>query len=179
MSAGACEPISRIVVRELIRSPAFKQLVKDHLSAAAVEPEAAARELVLEDVEFSAAVAVSTARNATDAARSLAELGRTIQAWPEPILHALAEQLLDQLEPEAFVQAVAVWWELFERLVLSDPARRRRLDARATALVEAALDKAGRILATQPALARALMAFAARVVWAALRASLPVNRRTG
>jgi len=174
------ESITRIVLRELLRSPAVKQLVKDHLRAPQADPQGAVSELVFEDVEFSASVAIAAARNATDLARALVELGRIAEGLPDPILHALAEQWVDQLDPAVFAQAAAVWWTLFERLVLAEPARRQRLDSAAAGLVEAVLDKGARVLAAQPALARALLGFAGQVVWTALRSSVPAPfRRIG
>ncbi len=149
---------SPAVLREILRTPAFRELIRIQLDGAdGATGRQLVRNLVEEDVQLPLELAACSpgALNATISAAL--ELGRHLSGLPEPLLQAYIEGILAELDADAARQlplawgpllvrslpfATAVLTEATERLARSleelDPARRAELVAELVAGLDAA-----------------------------------------
>lgn len=124
---GSSEPILAGMLRELIRSPGFKELVNIHLRD--VDP-ASAREAVKaflwEDVGFSLGLLGSAPRVANWLAEALVELGVQLNNFTRDILRDFLVRMGKELDLEKIKAIPSAYAPLLDELLLED---REALDA--------------------------------------------------
>ena len=120
--------LSAAVTRELLRTPAFRELIRINLRG---DWEAGAAELaealVNEDPEVALAAVTSLPRAINALARALAQTGRAAQRYTPALLSAYAAQLWEELDTEALAEVGAVYGGIARRLLLEDDEARAAL----------------------------------------------------
>jgi hypothetical protein len=113
------------VARELIRTPAFREILKLHLA----DPDPASarqavRMLMWEEPNLSLSLAAAVPARVNALAAAVAELGEQLQNLPPDLFNAFTAGLAADLNPEAGAQVHAAWQPLFARLLEEEPALR-------------------------------------------------------
>lgn len=129
--AIAAEPEARHtgarVVREIIRTPAFREIIK--LNLAAIDPDSAretVRTLLREDVNFSLGLMGTSPRMINYLAEAVLEFGRQLGGFPPEMRGAFLTDVLAEIDGERLRQVPRVWAPILEDALLADPALRER-----------------------------------------------------
>jgi hypothetical protein len=112
------------LLRELIRTPAARELARSLLADGASETPAVTDALLSEDpaIVFNALGRVPEVANA--AARSLYIVAQSLERFPPLLAAELLQGLVAKLDGEAMEQARTACWRLLERLADDEEARR-------------------------------------------------------
>jgi hypothetical protein len=127
--AGSGHPtLSAAVTRELLRTPAFRELLRINLRGDwEVGAAELAEALLSEDPEVALAAATSLPRAINALARALAQAGRAADRFTPALLRAYAAQLLAELDTEALAEVGAVYLGILRRLLIEDDEARAAL----------------------------------------------------
>lgn len=110
------------VMKQLLRTPAFKDLVSLGMSDS--NPETSremARVLLWEDAAFSFGIMGNLSRDINNLTAFLDELGRQLQNVPPEMLKEFVSQMSENLDTEAVKALPGVYAPLLEKLVYEDP----------------------------------------------------------
>jgi len=112
----ASEPVSARVVRQVLRTPAFREILHLHLSEVGRgEARAVVRALLREDPEVGLGVASVTPRLIDTVTESLVELGREVANMPPALLDAYVDQVVRDLDAGTLREAIVVWAPILAR----------------------------------------------------------------
>jgi hypothetical protein len=136
------EGVAPRVLREVLRTPAFRELVSLHASG--VEPaevRSAVRVLVEDAVELPLGLAAVTPAAVDAAVAAALELGRQGAAMPAPLRDAFVESVVRAIDSDALRQLPSVWGPLLlPALPLLVNAAAHGVDELASSLAQLALD---------------------------------------
>lgn len=120
--------LSAAVTRELLRTPAFRELLRINLRGDwEVGAAELAEALLSEDPEVALAAATSLPRAINALARALAQAGRAADRFTPALLRAYAAQLWEELDTEALAEVGQVYLGILRRLLLEDDEARAAL----------------------------------------------------
>jgi hypothetical protein len=117
------------ILAEVIKTPAFVELIKTN--AFELEPEAAAslvHTLLWQDSAFGLAMAAASPRYVNYLAVAAIELGRSMSAFPAPLLLDFVTQLIDGIDTSKIAEMPEAYGPVFEGLLASEELRRRIAD---------------------------------------------------
>jgi len=103
------------VLRELLRTPALRQIVKLNLEG--MDPENArnlVRALVWEDVNFSLDLLAESPKLVNCLAEAVCELGRQVATIPPPLRDAFLSQAIEKIDTDRLAEIPRVYRPLFE-----------------------------------------------------------------
>ncbi len=138
------ESVLLSVVRELLRTPGFKEMVLSHLRE--VDPQDArelVRTVIWEDVGFSMGVLGASPKLVNSAAAALLELALQLKSFTGEILRQFLRQLISELDQDTIKALPQAWASLLEEVLLEDPAALDSLIAALGGLAESILRGAG------------------------------------
>lgn len=105
------------VMREIIRTPAFLEIIKTNMTA--LDPEGAriaVRTILWEDPELALSLASTVPEVVNYLVEAVLELGRQLNQFPEPLLNAFIDQLVLGVDPEELRQFPAVYGPLMQKI---------------------------------------------------------------
>ncbi|MEJ5185997.1 MAG: hypothetical protein WHT46_02815 [Candidatus Geothermincolales bacterium] len=141
------ESLAVAVVRELLRTPGFKEAVLSHLREA--DPSHARRlvkTVLWEDVGFSMGVLGATPKMVNAVAAALLELALQLKGFTGEILREFLRQLGSELDRDTLRALPGAWASLLEELLLEDPQALDEFIAALGAMAESLLRGAGSAL---------------------------------
>ncbi|MFH2005877.1 MAG: hypothetical protein ABI333_04730 [bacterium] len=164
--------LTAALLRELLATPALKDLIKVGLSEdAQADPDEVVRTLVWGDTDLTMSVASTLPRRINDAVRALLSLGRQLDQLPDPLLAAFLDNQMVAVDTAALRELAAVGAQLARRLLRL--RSREGLAALAGTLLAPALEAYNALLDRDPGLvARHLDEVLAPVPPEALRRAL-------
>lgn len=112
------------VMREVIRTPAFLEIIKTNM--AAVDPEkagAAVRTVLWEDPELALSLMGTGPEVVNYLVEAVLELGRQMNQFPGPLLDAFALQMAGRLDSEKLAAVPGVWRPVMEKTDLASRAK--------------------------------------------------------
>ena len=118
------------VLREIIRTPAFLEIIKANMAEA--EPERAralVRTFLWEDADLSLSLMGTAPRAMNYLVEAVLELGRQLATFPPPLLEAFSAQLGEELDSAAVREIPAVYGPVLEKLMSESPETREKLVA--------------------------------------------------
>jgi hypothetical protein len=157
---------------ELLRTPAFRALLKTHLAAGQDTVEADVEALFWEDVDLTMGLARRAVETANTLARTLSALARQVDKMPEALLDEMIQGLWSDLDRQAFQDALAAWRRVVERLAKREPAMPAGLVDLASSGLRAGVAWTSALIERQPGLARPLLELAIQIARTALRDQL-------
>lgn len=108
------------VMREIIRTPAFLELIRTNMVV--LDPEGAreaVRTILWEDPELTLSLASTVPETVNYLVEAVLELGRQLNQFPAPLLDAFADQLIGGIDPEPLRELPGVYGPLAGKLGLS------------------------------------------------------------
>lgn len=116
------------VLREVIRTPAFSELIKTNI--ASVDPECARdtiRTILWEDTGLSLGVLAKSPALVNYAVEAILELGEAFGGFPAPLLEEFLVQLSSEIDGGKFKEIPQVYGPLLETILLESPAIREKM----------------------------------------------------
>lgn len=137
------------VLREIIRTPAFREIVRMHMDA--VDP-AAARAIVgtlmSEDINLSLSMASASPALVNYTIEAVLEIGRRLDRFAPEMSKSFIEEISSQIDTDRLKQIPEVYGPLIGRMLTDDPELKRSVLAgfieavnKMTAVVNEALEK--------------------------------------
>jgi hypothetical protein len=169
---GAPEPVSARVLREVLRTPPFREIVRLHCNELRRgEGRALVRTLLREDPALWLSAVSITPRLVDTVTESLVELGRELTAMPPALVDAYLEEVVREIDRETLRDLPVVWAPILARAlpgvvnVVFDTlaGAAAALGSLEPAAREAALERLGQGVETERA-AAAVNALAAMVI---------------
>lgn len=117
------------ILTEVIKTPAFVELIKTN--AFELEPESAAslvHALLWQDSAFALAMAAASPRYVNYLAVAAIELGRSLSAFPTPLLRDFVTQLIDGIDTTKIAEMPEAYRQVFEGMLASEELRHRVSD---------------------------------------------------
>lgn len=113
------------VMREIMRTPAFLELIKTNMVA--LDPEGArmaVRTILWEDPELTLSLASTVPDVVSYLVEAVLELGRQLNQFPAPLLDAFIDQLASGVDAQAFREIPGVYGPLMEKVGFPEKATR-------------------------------------------------------
>jgi hypothetical protein len=126
------------VMREIIRTPAFLEIIKTNM--ASIDPEGArmaVQTMLWEDPELTLSTASVAPEIINSLVEAMLELGRQLNQFPAPLLDAFLDQLTGGVDTDRMREFPAVYGPLLEKV---------EFQSRATAAFGAAVNAAARAI---------------------------------
>lgn len=108
--AEASEPVSARVLRQVLRTPSFREILHLHLNELGRgDGRSLVRALLREDPEVWLGVASTTPRLIDTVTESLVELGRELAAMPPALVDAYLQEVIRDIDRETLRELSVVW----------------------------------------------------------------------
>jgi len=120
------EVVPASVLREIIRTPAFREIIKLH--AVGGDPEKAAqmtRTLIWEDVNFSMSLIGALPEKVNYIIASIVELGKQLSTFPPELLDDFLSHLIDGIDKLPEGEIPKVWGPVIEKALLENHKMRQ------------------------------------------------------
>lgn len=118
------------VMREIIRTPAFRRILQLHLTG--IDPGAArdtVRVLMNEDPDLSLSLLGASPAAIQYLIEALLETARQVRRFPPQMLDAYLDQVTQQIDADRLREIPETLGPLLERMLLENPERRRKMMA--------------------------------------------------
>ncbi len=112
----SAEPTGARLLREILRTPAYREIIHLYAEGGGSDPGAAARALLTEDPELPLRLASASPAAVERAVHSALVLGRQLASYPEPMLEAYLEQIADDIDRGALRELPRVWGPTLARM---------------------------------------------------------------
>lgn len=135
------------VLREIIRTPAFMEIIKTNM--ASIDPEfarAAVRTLLWQDVNLSLGMLGQSPVVVNYLVEALLELGRQLNQFPSSLLEQFLLQLGDEIDSGALSDLPAVYGEVLGNVISSSPDVRDRIAGGLVSSINVALRAANAVM---------------------------------
>ena len=104
------------VLREILRTPAYREILRLHLTdRGGDDPGAAAKILLTEDPELPLRVASASPAAIDAAASSALALGRQLNAYPDPIWNAYLDRIVGDIDTGVLQELPRTWGPILAR----------------------------------------------------------------
>ena len=148
---GKCEPslegAGARVLREIIRTPAFREIIKVHSTKSDSDHSAQLIQTFLwEDINFSLGLMGVCPDRINNLTTALVELGKQLNTFPPELLDQFVLQLLSDIDSKTLKEVPATWAPVLERILIDNPQVRQMTADGFYNMINGSLDATCRIL---------------------------------